>query len=79
MLRNMARLRQLHAVRRVARNCGRLDAAGELGSLGMAWLRSARQQAREGGCSGDSIDTMTLDGLDLGRAPDEETTCHSTD
>jgi hypothetical protein len=66
----MARLRQLHAVRRVARDCGRLDATGELGSLGMAWLRSARRQACDGGCSADSVDAMTMDGLDLGRADD---------
>lgn len=58
----------LRRVRATARRAGRLDATGELGTFGTAWLRHVRRRALNLGCRQLDIDLATLDGLDLGRA-----------
>lgn len=63
----LARNRLVNRVAAVAARCGLLDDAGELGSLGLAFLRSARHDALCAGCQLDDVDTATLDGLDDGR------------
>jgi len=61
------RNRLVNFVASVAARCGLLDAAGQLGTLGLDFLRSARHEALCAGCSLLDVDVATLDGLDAGR------------
>ncbi len=67
MSKPTARLRALRILEKAAATCGRLDSAGELGSLGTAFLSSLRRQALDLGCLRLDVDDACLDGLDLGR------------
>lgn len=67
-MRAIAKLRLLRAVQRWAAAAGRLDAAGQLGTLGVEFVRSARREARAAGCPGADIDELTIEGLEQGRS-----------
>ena len=64
----LARRRRLHVVTRVARDAGRLDAAGQLGNVGMSMLKSVRREALTFGCQRFDVDEATIHGLEEGRS-----------
>lgn len=59
---------KVNRVSAVARDCGRLDAKGQLGTFGVAMLKDARRQALRAGCIGDDVDDATFEGVDERRA-----------
>lgn len=64
----LARRQRALKLRKLAESAGRVDAAGELGTLGVALLSAARRQAAEDGVLPIDVDEETFDGLDRGRA-----------
>jgi hypothetical protein len=66
-MRAIQRLRRLRNVQLWASHAGRLDAAGELGSLGAAFVKGARAAALDAGCLRGDVDEVTIRGLEQGR------------
>jgi len=61
------RLRALRRLKQVAVQVGKLVENGELGSMGVAMMKAERDKAKEAGCLGEDVDTVTMDGLCEGR------------
>jgi hypothetical protein len=64
----LARLQSLKDVRAWARLAGAADERGELGTMGTAILKNARNRALSSGWSQWEVDTITMVGLVEGRA-----------
>jgi hypothetical protein len=66
-MRPIQRLRFISRVRALAWHIGYHDELGELGTVGVGWLRQRRREALAAGCVPDDVDDATIDGLERGR------------